>query len=100
MAAMDGKRNMLSRRCLTDLVDSRPQSNFISDLFFLLNAFQHLGLVKTIATRGRAEKNIAEIEKELKRTEASHGDWTGVRSMTLRPENLNNLAERGSRSPG
>jgi ubiquitin conjugation factor E4 B len=41
----------------------------------LLNAFQHLGLVKTIGNRGRAEKNISEIEKELKRAEASRADW-------------------------
>jgi ubiquitin conjugation factor E4 B len=53
--------------------------NFISDIFFLLNAFQHLGLNKTISTRLKAEKNIHEIEKELKRAEASRGDWAGVR---------------------
>jgi ubiquitin conjugation factor E4 B len=57
-------------------VDSAP--NFISDLFFLLNSFQHLGLVKTVGNRAAAEKNLSEIDKELKRTEASRGDWEGV----------------------
>ncbi|ODO06452.1 ubiquitin-conjugation factor E4 B [Cryptococcus wingfieldii CBS 7118] len=65
-------------------VDAKP--NFISDLFFLLNAFLHLGLVKTISTRGRAEKNLSEIEKELKRTEASRGDWEGNPALTAQGE--------------
>nr|KIR85337.1 ubiquitin-conjugation factor E4 B [Cryptococcus tetragattii IND107] len=54
-------------------VDTKP--NFISDLFFLLNSYLHLGVVKTISTRIRAEKNLSEMEKELKRIEASTGDW-------------------------
>ena len=60
------------------LVDGSPP-NFISDIFFLLNSFQRLGLLKTISTRIRAEKNITEIEKELKRAEAARGSWAGVR---------------------
>jgi len=52
--------------------------NFISDLFFLLNAYQHFGLVKTIGNRSTAERNLSDIEKELKRAEASRGDWQGV----------------------
>ncbi|KAK4689997.1 ubiquitin conjugation factor E4 B, partial [Tremellales sp. Uapishka_1] len=56
-------------------VDSKPPTNFISDLFFLLNSFQHLGVTKTVGTRLKAEKNISEMEKELKRTEAARGDW-------------------------
>lgn len=44
--------------------------NFPTDLFYLLNAFQHLGVNKTIDNRERAEKNIREIRKELKRAEA------------------------------
>lgn len=72
---MDGES--IARPFLTLPVDPKS-SNLISDLFFLLNAFQHLGLVKTIGTRTRAEKNISEMEKDLKRTEGSRGDWTGV----------------------
>nr|ODN80157.1 ubiquitin-conjugation factor E4 B [Cryptococcus depauperatus CBS 7841] len=56
-------------------IDAKP--NFISDIFFLSNGFIHLGVVKTISTRIRAEKNIAEIEKELKRTEASSAERAG-----------------------
>lgn len=52
--------------------------NFISDLFFMLNTFQHLGIVKTIGNRMRAEKVLGETEKELKRAEASRVDWEGV----------------------
>jgi ubiquitin conjugation factor E4 B len=52
--------------------------NFISDLFFLLNAYQHFGLVKTIGNRTTAERNLSDIEKDLKRAEASRGDWQGV----------------------
>jgi hypothetical protein len=58
--------------------------NFISDLFFLLNAYQHFGLVKTIGNRSTAERNLSDIEKELKRAEASRGDWQGVGSIALR----------------
>lgn len=60
------------------LTPAATPSNFISDLFFLLNSYQHLGLVKTIGNRSSAEKNLSEIEKELQRTEASRADWTGV----------------------
>lgn len=56
----------------------KPEPNFISDLFFLLAAFQHLGLNKTISTRVKAEKNISDIEKELQRAEAARADWAGV----------------------
>ncbi|WRT66506.1 uncharacterized protein IL334_003465 [Kwoniella shivajii] len=55
---------------------SKP--NFISDLFFLTNAFVHLGIVKTIGTRGKAEKNMSEIEKSLKRAEAQRASWEGT----------------------
>ena len=57
---------------------AQPPTNFISDLFFLINAIQHFGVVKTIGSRIRAEKNISEVEKELKHTEASRGEWEGV----------------------
>lgn len=60
-------------------VTAKPSPNFISDLFFLLNAFQHIGLNKTIGNRTTAERNLSDVEKELKRTEASSGDWAGVR---------------------
>ena len=59
------------------LVD-KTSPNFISDIFFLLNSFQHLGLVKTISTRLKAERNISDIEKELKRTETARAGWAGV----------------------
>jgi len=62
------------------VVETPP--NFITDIFFLINAFQHLGIVKTIGTRIRAEKNISEMEKELKRHEAARGEWTGVSAFT------------------
>ncbi|WWD17165.1 hypothetical protein CI109_101603 [Kwoniella shandongensis] len=65
-------------------VDAKP--NFISDLFFLTNAFVHLGVVKTIATRTRAEKNISEMEKELKRMEATRGSWVGNPAMEAQGE--------------
>nr|XP_019046475.1 ubiquitin-conjugation factor E4 B [Kwoniella bestiolae CBS 10118]OCF25405.1 ubiquitin-conjugation factor E4 B [Kwoniella bestiolae CBS 10118] len=60
-------------------VDAKP--NFISDLFFLTNAFVHLGVVKTIGTRSRAEKNMSEIEKELKRAVAQRSSWAGVTAI-------------------
>lgn len=58
---------------------AKSKPNFISDLFFLLNAFQHIGLNKTIGNRSTAERNLSDVEKQLKRTEASTGDWEGVR---------------------
>ncbi|KAK1924344.1 ubiquitin elongating factor core-domain-containing protein [Papiliotrema laurentii] len=66
-------------------VDGSPP-NFISDIFFLLNSFQRLGLLKTISTRIRAEKNITEIEKELKRAEAARGSWAGNPAMEAQGE--------------
>ncbi|KAL1411414.1 Ubiquitin conjugation factor E4 [Vanrija albida] len=54
-------------------LDTKP--NFISDLFFLLNAVHHLGLGKTVATRVKAERNISDMEKELKRLEAGREEW-------------------------
>ncbi|WVR06922.1 hypothetical protein IAU60_003958 [Kwoniella sp. DSM 27419] len=65
-------------------VDTKP--NFISDLFFLTNAFIHLGGVKTIGTRTRAEKNMSEIEKELKRAEAMRGSWASNPAMGAQGE--------------
>ncbi|WVQ80243.1 hypothetical protein IAT38_002348 [Cryptococcus sp. DSM 104549] len=65
-------------------VDTKP--NFISDLFFLINAFIHLGLVKTVGTRTRAEKNMSEMDKELKRAEASRGDWAGNAALEAQGE--------------
>lgn len=62
------------------LVD-KVSPNFISDLFFLLNAYQHFGLAKTIGNRTTAERNLSDIEKELKRAEASRADWQGVSSL-------------------
>lgn len=55
--------------------------NFISELFFLLNAFQHLGITKTIETRIKAERNISDLEKELRRAEATRPTWAGVSSV-------------------
>ncbi|KAJ9098222.1 hypothetical protein QFC21_004551 [Naganishia friedmannii] len=50
-------------------------SPFISDLFFLLNAYQHVGMNKTISNRDRASKNIHEIRKDLRRLEAERASW-------------------------
>lgn len=41
----------------------------------MLNAFQHLGLNKSINNRDRAEKNVREIKKELKNVEAEKPSW-------------------------
>lgn len=35
-------------------------------------------MVKTVGNRLQAEKSLSEIEKELKRAEASRADWEGV----------------------
>ncbi|KAJ9117556.1 hypothetical protein QFC22_004406 [Naganishia vaughanmartiniae] len=54
---------------------SKTSSPFISDLFFLLNAYQHVGMNKTISNRDRASKNIHEIRKDLRRLEAERASW-------------------------
>lgn len=61
-------------------------ANFISDLFFLLNAFQHIGMVKTIGNRIQAEKSMGELEKELKHAEAARGGWEGNPAMQAQGE--------------
>lgn len=57
-------------------MDTKP--NFISDLFFILNSIFHLGLIKTIDTRSKAEKNISQMEDELKKLEGRRAEWAGV----------------------
>lgn len=59
--------------------DTKP--NFISDLFYLLNSGFHLGLCKTIETRSKAEKNIQQLEDELKKLEARRGELANVSSL-------------------
>lgn len=54
---------------------TKTTSPFISDLFFLLNAYQHFGINKTISNRERASKNIYEIRKDLRRLEAQRASW-------------------------
>lgn len=93
---MDGRSN---DGPLLTAVD-RPLPNFVSDLFFLLNAYQHFGLAKTIGNRTTAERNLSDIEKELKRAEASRGDWHGVSNISriaLIAESRNARARRGNR---
>lgn len=41
----------------------------------MLNAYQHLGLNKTINNRDRVEKNVREVKKDLKRAEADRPGW-------------------------
>lgn len=56
--------------------DAKP--NFISDVFFILNSIFHLGMIKTIDTRSKAEKNISQMEDELKSVEGRRGEWGSV----------------------
>ncbi|WOO81182.1 Ubiquitin conjugation factor E4 [Vanrija pseudolonga] len=65
-------------------LDSKP--NFISDLFFLLNAVHHLGLGKTVATRVKAERNISDMEKDLKHLESKREEWAGNPAMQAQGE--------------
>ncbi|CDZ97514.1 Ubiquitin fusion degradation protein-2 [Phaffia rhodozyma] len=51
--------------------------NFISDVFFLACGIQHVGLGKTINSRGDLEKKVGELEKELKRVETD-STWRGT----------------------
>ncbi|CAE7116128.1 unnamed protein product [Rhizoctonia solani] len=47
-----------------------PQ-NFISDIFFLCAGYNHLGIVRTIATHGEIVKHLSEIDKWLETAEAA-----------------------------
>ncbi|KAF8713267.1 peptidyl-tyrosine sulfation, partial [Rhizoctonia solani] len=47
-----------------------PQ-NFISDIFFLCAGYNHLGIVRTIATHGEILKHLGEIDKWLETAEAA-----------------------------
>jgi ubiquitin conjugation factor E4 B len=65
------------------LVATPGSSPFISDIFFLLQTYQHLGLNKTLDNRDRAEKNVKEFKKDLKRLEAEKAGWqAGVRERS------------------
>lgn len=78
-------------------LDTKP--NFISDLFFLLNAVHHLGLGKTVATRVKAERNISDMEKDLKHLESKREEWAGVSlpsSSLLIPSEPGVASARGS----
>lgn len=66
----------------SDAVAESPPSSFITELFFLLNAYQHLGMNKAVNNRDRGQKNIGEIKKELKKAEAAKPSWgEGVRGF-------------------
>jgi ubiquitin conjugation factor E4 B len=65
---------------------SKTSSPFISDLFFLLNAYQHVGMNKTISNRERASKNIHEIRKDLRRLEAERPSWGSGTPQALQGE--------------
>ncbi|ELU38970.1 ubiquitin conjugation factor E4 [Rhizoctonia solani AG-1 IA] len=47
-----------------------PQ-NFISDIFFLCAGYNHLGIIRTIATHGEILKHLGEIDKWLETAEAA-----------------------------
>ncbi|KAJ9110282.1 hypothetical protein QFC19_001685 [Naganishia cerealis] len=64
----------------------KSSSPFISDLFFLLNAYQHFGMNKTISNRERASKNIYEIRKDLRRLEAQRPSWGSGTTQALQGE--------------
>lgn len=68
------------------VMSNETPPNFISELFYMTNAFQHLGVIKTIGQRIKAERNLSDIEKELKRTEASRGDWIGNPALEAQGE--------------
>lgn len=65
---------------------SKGTSPFISDLFFLLNAYQHFGMNKTISNRERASKNVYEIKKDLRRLEAQRASWGSGTPQALQGE--------------
>lgn len=64
----------------------KATSPFISDLFFLLNAYQHIGMNKTISNRERASKNVYEIKKDLRRLEAQRPSWVSGTPQALQGE--------------
>ncbi|GHJ85049.1 hypothetical protein NliqN6_1451 [Naganishia liquefaciens] len=64
----------------------KTTSPFISDLFFLLNAYQHVGMNKTISNRERASKNVYEIKKDLRRLEAQRASWGSGTPQALQGE--------------
>jgi hypothetical protein len=51
--------------------DSVTPQNFISDIFFLCAGYNHLGIVRTIATHGEILKHLGEIDKWLETAEAA-----------------------------
>ncbi|RXK40337.1 ubiquitin-conjugation factor E4 B, partial [Tremella mesenterica] len=67
-------------------ISVEKSSNFITEVFYLCNVFQHLGIVKTIAQRGKAERNMIDIEKQLKQSEASRAEWTGNPALEAQGE--------------
>lgn len=56
--------------------------NFISDVFFLTCAFQHVGLGKTVNNRNDLEKRLSDLEKEVQRIEADT-TWRNVSGVRI-----------------
>lgn len=65
-------------------VDARP--NFVSDIFYMLNHVHNLGTIKTIGTRTKLERNISDMEKEIKRLEGMRGQWAGNQAAETQGE--------------
>jgi ubiquitin conjugation factor E4 B len=75
------------------LVATPGSSPFISDIFFLLQTYQHLGLNKTLDNRDRAEKNVKEFKKDLKRLEAEKAGWQAGVSKRSRFDSARKMAD-------
>lgn len=56
-----------------DVVASSSSSPFISDLFFLLQAYQHLGINKTLDNRTKSDKKVRDYKKHVKKLETEKG---------------------------
>lgn len=56
---------------------SAPPPNFISDVFWLACAVQHVGLCKTVGTRTELERKIGDVERDVQRLEADDSWRTG-----------------------
>ena len=71
-----------------------PAPNFITEIFYLSNAFIHYGLVATIAAHDAAYKRYDELGRELERVQGDQSHqgvssiltchWKSPRELTLR----------------
>ena len=81
---------------VTDNRNSAVAPNFISEIFFLLYGFVHIGLQRVMTVHGYRERNLQHTESELRSLEQDQ-TWVGVRCLLSLYGNKSQMASQTPR---